>query len=604
MISTHRSPDAMFTRAVDLIERSGVVEQLEHLADAQRGPGGRPPRGITYTLRAVLVTLAYLIDRRTTPTLSAVLQHIVFDHTDDQLDSLGMKVTDEQRAAVRAHRVWNAEYRRFHLWLSRKLTRLDSGFDLPARRITNAEDTRRRADRSADTAQASDQAADMCRDIINGIVAASVLDPDPDGYTGDVVVDESTFDVCKTGTDIGKRPNAKRSAVYAAGYYRRAGGVIDTDHESGTTTRVDKIGFGVGITAIIRVGKPNALRAVVPLITGIDIHKPTAASKEGLANALEQHERSGFDPRTSRDQPPAKNTRWPYMTVDMGYNALDGFAELLMEQRYAMIASYPKHWGLITRTQDPLPDNNDGPARTEPGPIVGHGDIYCPAAMHLLKQGPLVERSRHLDEKSDLDRHDKRLANLFPLLMGTNSRPRPAAPTAGRPRRGAPIQEVYKLDVVCPAVQGRVRCPLKPESAVGTSTAELPTTQPTWEANEFRCCEKSQTTITLSPKQLKQYQSAFTPGSWEHILHFEAYRAMTERQFSVLKSPHVTALDKVNFGPRREPLLKIILALAIAVSNLRMQDDPNLSEVDSVTERLRQLERLLGRPPVLRPPRT
>src|SRR5699024_9683361 len=107
------------------------------------------------------------------------------------------------------------------------------------------------------------------------------------------------------------------------------------------------------------------------------------------------------------------------------------------------------------------------------------GDVYCPAALHLLKQGPLVERTRNMTDKTDLDRHDTRLTNLLPLLMGTNSRPRIAAPGAGRPRRGEQKQKAYKLEVVCPAVQRRVRCPLKPES-MGATTAEVPTVDPTW----------------------------------------------------------------------------------------------------------------------------
>jgi hypothetical protein len=601
MISRHRSDDDKFDRAVDLIDRSGVVQLLEDIAASRRGSGGRPAKGIQYTIKAVVVSLAYLIDLPTTPSLRNVLASLVCNFDDDRLRRLGMTITHAQRAAVQPLNQWNAEYRRFHLWLGRQVEGLDSGFDLPARRITNRDDAQLRAARTAEIQQAANQAADTCRVIMNKIVAASVLESHPAGYEGDIVVDESTFDVAKTNEDVGTRPTAKRPADYAAGFYRRSGGVIQADPDSGTKTKLDKMGFGVGVTAITRVGRPGALRSVVPVITAIDIHKPTAASREGFANALTQHRLNRFDPLHAGEGRRGRNTRWPYVTTDMGYNQLDGFAELLIAEQYAMIAAYPQHWHLVSQTQDPVsPTKHD---RVDPGPMVGHGDVYCPAGALLLRQGPLVERTRSMADAGELVRHDQRLRSLLPLLMGTNSRPRTAGSTVGRPRRGQPKETAVKLDVVCPAVQGRVRCPLKPES-MSVSPADVPTLEPTWSAHDYRSCANSQTTITFTPEQLKRYQAAFTPGSWEHILHFEAYRAITERQFSLLKSPSITHLDRVNFGPRREPMLKLIIALAVAISNLRMQDDPHLSEVDSVTERLRSLERVLGRPPARIPPRT
>jgi hypothetical protein len=601
MISRHRSDDNKFGRALDLIDRSGVVPTLEEIASSRRGSGGRPAKGIKYTIKAVLVALAYLIDLPTTPSLRNVLANLVFNFDDDRLERLGMTITHKQRTAVQPAKQWKAEYQRFHMWLTRQLQGLDSGFDLPARRETNRDDAQRRAARTAEVEQASDQAADACRQILNKIVAASVLDAHPAGYDGDIVVDESTFDVAKTNEDVGSRATARRPAAYAAGFYRRSGGVIQVDRESGEKTRLDQMGFGLGVTAISRVGRPGALRSVVPLITAIDIHKPTAASLDGFTNALAQHRSNGFEPRDRKETNRGRNARWPYVTTDMGYNQLDGFAELLIDEQYAMIGAYPQHWSLVSQTQDPVPRTEQD--RVEPGPMVGHGDVYCPAAAHLLRQGPLVERTRSMFNSDGLARHDQRLRSLLPLLMGTNSRPRTAASTAGRPRRSQPKETAVKLDVVCPAVQGRVRCPLKPAS-MSSSSADLPTLEPTWSAHDYRSCEKSQTTITFTPEQLKRYQPAFTPGSWEHILHFEAYRAMTERQFSLLKSPSITYLNRANFGSRREPMLKIIIAVAVAVSNLRMQDDPQLSEVDSVTERLRSLGRVLGREPAKIPPRT
>lgn len=48
---------------------------------------------------------------------------------------------------------------------------------------------------------------------------------------------------------------------------------------------------------------------------------------------------------------------------------------------------------------------------------------------------------------------------------------------------------------------------------------------------------------------------------WEHAEYFEAARAPTEQRFSHLKTPHVTGLGKLTYGPRRDPMIKLIMAV-------------------------------------------
>jgi hypothetical protein len=63
-----------------------------------------------------------------------------------------------------------------------------------------------------------------------------------------------------------------------------------------------------------------------------------------------------------------------------------------------------------------------------------------------------------------------------------------------------------------------------------------------------------------------------TPGSCEHTLYFEAARALTEQRFSQLKLDAVTGLKDIVEGPRREPLIAITLAAAVAILNHRSQE--------------------------------
>ena len=65
-----------------------------------------------------------------------------------------------------------------------------------------------------------------------------------------------------------------------------------------------------------------------------------------------------------------------------------------------------------------------------------------------------------LAEDDGFERQDARLEALFPLIMGTNSRPYRARQGRGRPRKDEhESDKPVKIDLVCPAVQGRVRCP-------------------------------------------------------------------------------------------------------------------------------------------------
>ena len=143
--------------------------------------------------------------------------------------------------------------------------------------------------------------------------------------------------------------------------------------------------------------------------------------------------------------------------------------------------------------------------------------------------------------------------------MGTNSRPFLAS-TRGRPRIGALPAENIKMELVCPAVQGRVQCPLKPAS-MRRGPFGTPMAEPDWPAEERQCCAHSTVTVTLTGPQLQKAQWGPPAGSWEHTLYLEAARSLTERSFSVLKSPHVTGMAHMKWGPRREPMIKILFAL-------------------------------------------
>lgn len=284
----------------------------------------------------------------------------------------------------------------------------------------------------------------------------------------------------------------------------------------------------------------------------------------------------------------------------MGYNPKEGFARLMLDQHYAAVVRYPEHWTLTDTAANPPGSNADRPP---PGPIQFAGSFYCPAAAELLAEHRMP-KTRDLLADNGWEAHDRRLASVLPFLMGSNSRPRRSRPR-GRPPHGIPPRFDVKVELVCPAVQLRVQCPLKPESMT-RSAFGAPVAAPTWRADDKQCCAQSIVTVTLTADQVKKAQWGMVASSWEHTLNFEAARARTEQTFSMLKSSHITKLVDLKWGPRREPMVKILLALAIACTNHRIQKTYRTRQAreESLDIRRRQLRLHLGHEPAKTPPLT
>ena len=337
------------------------------------------------------------------------------------------------------------------------------------------------------------------------------------------MVDETILDLAGPSAGLGSKPDKKHGAAYIGKYYARDDrtGPINTDGRG-----KGKQGFGLGITAVSTVGPPDKLHLVPAVIAAIHIHTPTSGSADAVDVCLTHLKRNGLDNR------PADGKTWPLLTVDMGYNPKDAFPHVMLKHQYSAVARYPADWTLSEPSANP-PGTKES---TPPGPIQHAGAFYCPAAQaELLKL--TVPRSRALLASGEWEEHDNRLAAALPFLMGTNSLP-VVSGLRGRPRLGEEPPTYVKQELVCPAVQLRVRCPLKPDSMTATGFG-VPLAQPTWQADERVCCRQSTMRLALTDRQFEKAQWRLVPGSWEHMLAFESARALTEQRFSLLKSaPH------------------------------------------------------------------
>lgn len=575
--------DEVLERSYTVVDRSGVAVLIDQLADEWRGSGGRRPAGVIPSMTTYLsVALATMLVP-TTPTVRRVHRSI---------DQMG---PGQRRIVGLDHDGPIVGYPSFHAWLTRRLQPLDSGLDLPARRVTNGSHRATLAARTREQQEASAKAKELLHTVVNLLIAGSIDDKNPEGGVGDVVADETIINLAGASEGLGIKDDKVRGAAYIGAYYlrdRNSGSVV-----LGNGVRdVSKRGFGIGITALSRVGSKKGLYGHAPVITAIGIDKPSPGSIEALAVALHHHRLNGLDQRKN-----ASNAALPNMCLDMGYSVRKGFTSMMLREGYAPVVRYPKNRQTVWASAG----HHDEEAQS-PGPVQIDGTFYCPAALSLVKGRRLVGRLKDLlDEPDGFEAHDQALQKLFPLKMGTNTRPFASRSKAGNPfSTKTELGDVHKIELVCPAVQGRVKCRLKPDSLL--ESFDKPEVHPEWEASRFRCCSQTTMKHTYSEEQWKLAAWGMVPGSWEHAIYYEAARSLTEQRFAIMKSQYVTSLQDLTWAARREPLLGLIIGLWVAATNLAIQaaHERKPRRPSSIDLRFRQLEDYLGRPPVKTPPRT
>lgn len=599
------------TRCLDVITRSGAVTMIEEFREQSRRAGGRRPAGRVFTLTAIL-TVALAILRVGRSPSSAEIYRTLCTLTPEQFTAVGMDPQQSAPASAREHKA-------FHARLTRLLEPLDSGLDLPARRVRNGEHRAMLAARSDRQRHESETARVRLHDVVNAIIAGSVDERTPDGYQGDIVVDGTIVDLAKSSAGLGTREDKSRGAAYLARYYVRDGSDYSLHTGFGDVVTVAKSGFGVEVTAVSRVGAADDLYGIPPVVTAVAVHEPTSGSVDGFATAVSYHQANGFDIRRGQ------RARLPYVTGDMGYNVKRGFNDTCLDHGYAPVARYPKNWGIVFASESELHTYR----RVQAGPVQLSGDFYCPMARVLAGSVPLIRKTRELRDEAvarpagvkgpgPFAVQDARIGELFPYLMGTNSRPYRRRSRPGRPRKAetpgsqdsaarvASADSSVRQDLVCPAVQRRVRCSLKPASMTNPDPS-VPALDPPWSAGRYRCCSQSQLTVPMSPEQFKRAQWGLVPGSWEHAIYYEAARAATEQRFSIMKSQHITGVQDLGWAPKREPLVVVLIGLWVAATNLAIQESHGqgrLRPEPSMDRQFWVLAQDLGHEPTRIPTRT
>jgi hypothetical protein len=200
-------------------------------------------------------------------------------------------------------------------------------------------------------------------------------------------------------------------------------------------------------------------------------------------------------------------TRMPAAGIRLG----DLLADSGYAHRNAEAWAIPLRAAAAQLVQD-LHPHDRGPQGTHAGAIIANGNLYCPVTPKTLLELQPLPRDATPEQ---ITTHDTRAGELARHKLGPIS-----ADDAGGYHR-----------IMCPAVMGKTRCPLRPDSMkLNRSRPEILTPP----AHPPACC--TQQTITVPPQIAAKTRQKHDYPSPEHRRSY-ARRTGSERTFSTLKDP-------------------------------------------------------------------
>jgi hypothetical protein len=200
-------------------------------------------------------------------------------------------------------------------------------------------------------------------------------------------------------------------------------------------------------------------------------------------------------------------TRMPGHGIPLG----DILADSGYAHRDASAWAIPLRGAGAQLVQD-LHPHDRGPRGTRQGAIIANGNLYCPATPRTLPElGPLARDAT----PGQVSAHDQQSAELARYKLG-----RITTDDADGHHR-----------VMCPAVMGKIRCPLRPASMALTRDRPEILTPP---EHPPACCD--QQTITVPPEVAAKTRQKHDYPSAAHRKSY-ARRTGAERTFSTAKDP-------------------------------------------------------------------
>jgi hypothetical protein len=192
-----------------------------------------------------------------------------------------------------------------------------------------------------------------------------------------------------------------------------------------------------------------------------------------------------------------------------------------------------------------LHPHDRGPKGTHHGAIIANGNLYCPCTPRPLTElGPLA-RTAAKEQAAD---HDRKTAELARYKLG---------------RLTTDDEDGYHR-VACPAVTGKIRCPLRPASMLlNRDRPEI--LQPP--ENPQACC--AQQTITVPPDVLAKtaQKHDYPSAAWRRSY---ARRTGAERGFATAKDPASNDIARGWCRLMGQAPLMLFTAVLLIVRNQRI----------------------------------
>ena len=192
-----------------------------------------------------------------------------------------------------------------------------------------------------------------------------------------------------------------------------------------------------------------------------------------------------------------------------------------------------------------LHPHDRGPQGTHHGAIIANGNLYCPQTPPaLLQLGPLPPGAA----PDDIAARDQQAAELARHKLG---------------RHTADDSDGYHR-VTCPAVTGKIRCPLRPASMTLSRDRPEILDPP---GHPPACC--TQRTITVDPDVAAKTRQKHDYPSAAHRRSY-ARRTGSERTFSTIKDPATTTIARGWCRQTGLTPLALWTACLLAVRNQRI----------------------------------
>jgi len=188
-----------------------------------------------------------------------------------------------------------------------------------------------------------------------------------------------------------------------------------------------------------------------------------------------------------------------------------------------------------------------GPRGTFAGAICSNGNLYCPATPGALLALVPLARGASAEE---IAAHDQKTAELAHYKLGRTS--------------GYDSDGYHRVS--CPAVMGKLRCPLRPASMA--LSHERPTVLSPPE-HAPRCCDQKTLTVPVSVNAKTAQKHDYPSAAWRASY---ARRSAVERSFSTIKDPASNDISRGWCRLMGLSAITVFVTCCLVVRNWRVLD--------------------------------